>query len=74
MIKTAEKEKENVRIINVSSDANYFCRKLNLDDLNFVRDGTAGMFWAPFKIYGTSKLCNILFSLELANKLEPHGK
>lgn len=74
MIRTAEKEQENARIINVSSDANHLCRSLNFEDLNFVRDRTAGTFLAPYKIYGTSKLCNILFSIELANKLELHGK
>ncbi|XP_057370182.1 retinol dehydrogenase 11-like [Daphnia carinata] len=73
MIKTAENEQENVRIINVSSDISYFCRSLNFEDLNFVQDRTAGTFLAPYKIYGTSKLCNILFSMELANKLEHHG-
>ncbi|KAI9565800.1 hypothetical protein GHT06_009595 [Daphnia sinensis] len=74
MIKTAEKEQENVRIINVSSDAHYICRSLNFEDLNFIHDRTAGTFLAPYKIYGTSKLCNILFSIELANKLEHNGR
>ncbi|KAK4018103.1 hypothetical protein OUZ56_000171 [Daphnia magna] len=74
MIRTAEKEQENARIINVSSDANHLCRSLNFEDLNFVRDRMAGTFLAPYKIYGTSKLCNILFSIELANKLELHGR
>jgi hypothetical protein len=47
---------------------------LDLNDLNFVHDSTAGTLWAPFKIYGASKLCNILFSKELSNKLERHGE
>jgi NAD(P)-dependent dehydrogenase (short-subunit alcohol dehydrogenase family) len=74
MIKTAESEEECTRVINVSSYANNFCNNLDLNDLNFVHDSTAGTLWAPFKIYGASKLCNILFSKELSNKLECHGE
>ena len=74
MIETGEKDQEETRIINVSSDASYLCRNLNLDDLNFVRDNWAGTMWAPFKIYAASKLCNILFSIELSNKFECRGK
>ncbi len=74
MIETGEKEEENTRIINVSSHANNICRNLPLDDLNFLRDRTAGTMWAPFKMYGASKLCNVLFSVDLSNKLERHGK
>jgi retinol dehydrogenase-12 len=74
MIETGEKEQEETRIINVSSDMSFFCRNLNLDDLNFARDNSAGTMWAPYKIYGASKLCNILFSIELSNKLKCLGK
>lgn len=74
MIKTAEREAENGRIINVSSMAHHLCWNLNFDDINFLRDPRAGSLWFPFKIYGASKLCNILFSTELARKLEFCGK
>ena len=74
MIKTSKMQQENVRIINVSSEANKLCRSLNFEDLNFERDSYAGTYWSPFKIYGASKLCNILFTIELANKLKSLGK
>ncbi|XP_046635380.1 retinol dehydrogenase 14-like [Daphnia pulicaria] len=74
MIETGEKEQEETRVINVSADLSFLCRNLNLDDLNFSRDSTAGTLLAPLKIYGASKLCNILFSVELSNKLQSHGK
>jgi len=63
MIKTG-----TARIINVSSEGHKIPRKLDLDDLKFERGGPKGsdMF---LTIYGATKLCNILFSKELANKL-----
>jgi len=73
MIETAEKEQEKSRVINVSADLSFLCRNLNLDDLNFARDNTAGTLWSPLKIYGASKLCNILFSVELSSKLQCLG-
>ncbi len=73
LIQTAENEGENSRIVVVSSEANEFPRNLNfIDDIHFSRDCMAGTLWAPFKIYGASKLCNILFTIELANQLEQH--
>ena len=75
MIQTGENEAENARIITVSSEANEYPKNLNfIDDINFTRDNRAGTLWAPFKIYGASKLCNILFTIELANKLEHNGE
>lgn len=64
----------NARIVNVSSDHHAHCKKLNVEDLNFERDASVGKMSSLFKIYGVSKLCNILFSLELANKLKPLGE
>ena len=55
------------RIVNVSSDA-HFGMRLDLDDLNYARDR-----YRPFVAYGRSKLMNILFTRELARRLEGTG-
>ena len=52
------------RIVNVSSDAHVGTR-LDLDDLNYTRGR-----YRPFVAYGRSKLMNILFTRELARRLE----
>jgi len=52
------------RIVNVSSDAHVGMR-LDLDDLNYTRER-----YRPFVAYGRSKLMNILFTRELARRLE----
>ena len=52
------------RIVNVSSDAHVGMR-LDLDDLNYTRGR-----YRPFVAYGRSKLMNILFTRELARRLE----
>jgi NAD(P)-dependent dehydrogenase (short-subunit alcohol dehydrogenase family) len=52
------------RIVNVSSDA-HVGMGLDLDDLNY----THGRY-RPFVAYGRSKLMNILFTRELARRLE----
>lgn len=54
------------RIINTASSAHSFVRKLDFDDLNSER---MGVMYA----YGLSKLCNILFTRELAKRLEGSG-
>ncbi|KAK4017950.1 hypothetical protein OUZ56_000024 [Daphnia magna] len=59
------------RIINVSSEAHRMAKRLNLDDLTFDREPADSKI---LRIYGATKLCNILFSKELAKKLEPFGK
>lgn len=75
MVETRKKSEDDVRIINVSSEAHRLCRNLKFtDDLNFERDPYAGTYWKFFGIYGTSKMCNILFTIELAEKLESYGK
>lgn len=51
------------RIILTSSDGHRFCDGVNFDDLSFKDDFKA------FKVYGHSKLGNILFVHELANRL-----
>ncbi|XP_068243153.1 retinol dehydrogenase 11-like isoform X2 [Palaemon carinicauda] len=53
------------RIINVSSAAHVFTRRINLRDLNF--EATS---YSPSSAYAQSKLCNILFTKELAEKLK----
>lgn len=56
----------DARIVNTASDAHRH-GKLVLDDLQWKR------WWKPFSCYGTSKLCNILFTRELARKLAGTG-
>lgn len=55
------------RIVNVASGAHMHVEGLNFADLNFNRDFRA------FKAYGHSKLANILFTRELARRLEGSG-
>jgi NAD(P)-dependent dehydrogenase (short-subunit alcohol dehydrogenase family) len=51
------------RIVNVASEAHRGAR-MHWDDLQFERA------YSSFKAYGQSKLCNILFTRELARRLE----
>ncbi|XP_063862754.1 retinol dehydrogenase 11-like [Scylla paramamosain] len=62
------KESAPSRIINVSSVAHFFTWKINLKDLNFEKRS-----YGTLEAYAQSKLCNILFSLELADKLRGSG-
>ena len=55
---------EGSRIINVASGAHDFVRGINFDDLNSERR------YRIFKVYGQSKLANMLFTIELARRLE----
>lgn len=54
------------RIINVSSDAHRGA-KVNFDDLQFEKN------YSGFAVYSQSKLLNILFTYELARRLEGTG-
>jgi retinol dehydrogenase 12 len=56
------------RIVNVASDA-HSTGKINFDDLQ-SRNGYGA---AGFRAYGTSKLANVLFTYELARRLEGTG-
>lgn len=53
------------RIVNVSSIAHQFAGKIDFDDLQFERKSYSG-----FTAYGQSKLMNVLFTYELARRLE----
>jgi NAD(P)-dependent dehydrogenase (short-subunit alcohol dehydrogenase family) len=52
------------RIVNVNSDS-HLSAQLDLDDLNGER-----RFWPP-RAYGQSKLANMLFTAELARRVDP---
>jgi NAD(P)-dependent dehydrogenase (short-subunit alcohol dehydrogenase family) len=54
------------RIVSTSSDA-HKSGKLNFDDLQSEKS------YSSFRVYGTSKLCNILFTRELARRLSGTG-
>ncbi|KAG7155356.1 retinol dehydrogenase 12-like [Homarus americanus] len=56
------------RIINVSSVMHNYCKKLDPEDLNFEK-----MSFGRIKVYSQSKLCNVLFTLELSEKLRGTG-
>jgi NAD(P)-dependent dehydrogenase (short-subunit alcohol dehydrogenase family) len=53
------------RIVTVASDAHHRNR-IEIENLTRPRD------WTMMKAYGRSKLCNILFTRELASRLDPH--
>ncbi len=57
------KESAPARIVNVASDAHYFVRGMQFDDLEYENQ------YKTFKVYGQSKLANLLFALALAPKL-----
>jgi len=54
---------EDARIVVVASGAHAFCKGINFDDVNY-ESGFSSM-----KVYGHSKLANILFVHELAKRL-----
>jgi NAD(P)-dependent dehydrogenase (short-subunit alcohol dehydrogenase family) len=54
------------RIVSTASDA-HKQGKLNFDDLQSEKN------YSAFRVYGTSKLCNILFTRELARRLAGSG-
>jgi NAD(P)-dependent dehydrogenase (short-subunit alcohol dehydrogenase family) len=55
------------RVVVVASHAHRYARGLDLDDL----DSTRG--YRPFRVYGRTKLMNILFTRELARRLAGTG-
>ncbi len=67
LLDLVKKESES-RIINVSSAAHHFVKGLQWDDINYKDDFKMGL-----KAYGQSKLGNILFTKQLAKKLQKDG-
>ena len=64
LLDLVKKESES-RIINVSSAAHHFVKGMRWDDINYKDDFKMGL-----KAYGQSKLGNILFTKQLAKKLQ----
>src|SRR3984893_3037788 len=56
-----------VRVLSVSSNGHEGCPGLEWDDLQQIRDWTSG------KSYCVAKLCNILFTRELAKRVAAYG-
>jgi len=61
------KKTESARIVTVSSLAHNWTDKLDLENLNSEKR------WEPKVLYAKAKLCNILFSRELARRLKLAG-
>ena len=57
------------RVVTVSSRAHRRATGFHIDDLNHERPGA----YAAFEVYSQSKLANVLFSNELARRLEADG-
>ena len=58
------KESNSARIVNVSSAAHQFVKRMNFDDIQSEKS------YRPFKVYGYTKLANILFTKKLSSILE----
>ena len=63
----ALREAPAARIVNVASAAHHFVRDMGFDDMQ------AEQRYRTFKVYGRSKLANILFTRELAQRLAGTG-
>lgn len=61
-------ESAPARIVSVASAAHGFIKGVQLDDLQFARTPFRTM-----KVYGHSKLCNLLWNRELARQLQGTG-
>ncbi len=62
------KKAGKARIINLASIAHKSTRELDLDDINFEKQE-----YGTWKSYSRSKFCNILFTKELAKRLDGTG-
>src|SRR5262249_52128297 len=62
LLEAAGQPGRTARIVNVASEAHRSAR-LDMDDLMSERG------YSPMRVYGNSKLCNILFTYELARRL-----
>lgn len=58
------KESKSARIINISSGAHQFVKRMNFDDIQSEKN------YKPFKVYSYSKLANILFTRKLSEILK----
>ena len=59
------------RVVNVASDAHRLARRgFDFDDPMSERGFGFPAFWTGLRVYGMSKLANILFTVELARRLE----
>ncbi len=58
---------QGARIVNVSSHAHTFVKSMGFEDMQ------AQNSYKTFREYGRSKLANILFNRELANRLQGHN-
>jgi NAD(P)-dependent dehydrogenase (short-subunit alcohol dehydrogenase family) len=63
----ATAEPKSVRVVNVSSNAHESSRGIDWDDLQQIRE------WSSGKSYVLAKLCNILFTRELARRAAADG-
>ena len=61
------RETEGARVVNTASDAHRFGGPLDFSDLQAASD------YGAFRVYGRSKLANILFTRELAQREKDHG-
>lgn len=61
------------RVVNVASEAHRFCAGFDFDDpMSERKFGFPGML-TGMRVYGMSKLANILFTAELARRLDGRG-
>lgn len=58
------RESTSARVVVIASDAHAFCKKIAFDDFSLTNN------FSPLRSYGHSKLANILFTRELAKRLE----
>ena len=58
------KESGSARIVNVSSGAHQFVKRMNFDDIQSEKS------YKPFQVYGYTKLANILFTKKLSSILK----
>jgi len=63
----AAREPGTVRIVAVSSSAHEYCPGIDWDDLQQTRQ------WEAMKSYCLAKLCNVLFTRELAKRVQQAG-
>jgi NAD(P)-dependent dehydrogenase (short-subunit alcohol dehydrogenase family) len=59
---------EGGRIVNLSSSVARLLGKMHWEDLQWTKS------YSPWTAYGQSKLCNVLFTIELQNRLQALGK